>query len=237
MQKPICFFILFSLLVLPGCSSLAASEPPQPPRLFNAPLLSSISLPEPVRKGTVSLEECLENRRSIRQYSQSPLALSAVSQLLWATQGITGKGSGRSAPSAGALYPLEVYLAAGKVDGLSAGVYKYRPQEHSLVLVRNKNIIDELSSSALNQPAIKNGAVNMVLCAVYERLKTKYGERSIRYATLEAGHAAQNFCLQAVSLGLAAVTIGAFDDERVKSVTGMENNESPLYILAAGHPQ
>jgi SagB-type dehydrogenase family enzyme len=253
MKKKIALFTLVGLLALSGCSSsLTPSEYPQPSTPFTPPVLSSpvgppsgapegasaeaIALPEPVLKGQYSLEECLKKRRSVRAYSQAYLTLAEVSQLLWAAQGRTDGSGGRSVPSAGALYPLEVYLAAARVENLAAGVYRYRPADHSLLLVRQGNRMDELAAAALNQPAIKNAAVSLVIAAVYERTTQKYGERGNRYAILEAGHAAQNFCLQAVALDLGAVTIGAFEDERVKSAVALGSSESPLYILPAGHP-
>ncbi len=230
--------LMFStLLAFTGCSAQSAFEKQGLTASGAVPAYSAVVLPEPVLDSGVSLEESIKKRRSIRQYTQSALSLNIVAQLLWATQGITGAGGGRSAPSAGALYPLEVYLAAARVEGLAAGVYKYRPSDHGLALIRGKNINDDLASAALNQPSVKNAAVSLVIAAVYERATSKYGERGIRYSILEAGHAAQNFCLQAVALGLGSVTIGAFDDERVKGVTGMKDDESPLYILSAGQPE
>ncbi|MBN1191276.1 MAG: SagB/ThcOx family dehydrogenase [Dehalococcoidales bacterium] len=238
MKKKIGILTLAGILAICGCSSFSCNSGNGASSQDGlSPSSSLISLPAPVTTGNVSLEECIEKRRSERQYSPSPLPLTAVSQLLWAAQGITGDGKGRSAPSAGALYPLEIYLAAGRVSGLSAGVYRYKPHEHALAPVRDKNIMNDLCSAALDQDAVKNGAINLIITAVYERSKIKYGERGVRYAILEAGHVAQNFCLQAVSLGLATVTIGAFDDKRVKGIAGMGSDENPLYILSAGYPE
>jgi len=194
-----------------------------------------IKLPQPVLKGEMSLEEALYKRRSVRQYSDEPLLLTAVSQLLWSAQGITDKTNGlRTAPSAGALYPLEVYLIAGNVIDLKAGVYKYRPNGHELALVLEGDVRNELCSSALYQSPIKEAPIVLVITAVYERTTAKYGERGIRYVHMEAGHSAENICLQATALGLGTVTIGAFNDEKVKKVLNLPEDEMPLYILPVG---
>ncbi len=173
-------------------------------------------------------------RRSVREYVSLPLSLEDISQLLWAAQGITSDWGGRTAPSAGALYPLEVYLVVGDVDGLESGVYKYQPQEHALIRVGDSDVRSELASAALEQSFIAQGAVDIVIAAVYERTTRKYGDRGVRYVHMEAGHAAQNIYLEAVALDLGTVTVGAFSDERVKDVLGMPESEVPLYIMPVG---
>ena len=194
-----------------------------------------IKLPQPILKGEISLEEALYKRRSVRQYSDEPLLLTAVSQLLWSAQGITDKTNGlRTAPSAGALYPLEVYLVVGNVIDLKAGVYKYRPNGHKLALILEGDRRNDLYASALYQSPIKEAPIVLVITAVYERTTAKYGERGIRYVHMEAGHSAENICLQATALGLGTVTIGAFNDDRVKKVLNLEEDEEPLYILPVG---
>jgi SagB-type dehydrogenase family enzyme len=194
-----------------------------------------IKLPQPVLKGEMSLEEALYKRRSVRKYSDEPLLLTAVSQLLWSAQGITDKNEGhRTAPSAGALYPLEVYLVAGSVIDLACGVYKYNPDGHELVLVLEGDVRDELYSSALYQSPVKESPIVLVITAVYERTTKKYGDRGIRYVNMEAGHSAENICLQATALGLGTVTIGAFNDDAVKKVLNLPADEEPLYILPVG---
>lgn len=192
-------------------------------------------LPGPRYDSDTSVEEALLRRRSIRSYRDTPLTLAEVSQLLWAAQGVTEPNRGfRTAPSAGALYPLEVYLVAGDVEELPSGVYKYLPREHRLVRVISGDLRGELSKAALGQPWVKEGAIVIVFSAVYERTTRKYGERGVRYVHMEVGHAAQNVYLQAVSLGLGTVVVGAFEDGEVKRILGMLGEEQPLYIMPVG---
>jgi len=162
----------------------------------------SISLPKPRYDGGISIEEALLRRRSIRDYAAGSLTLQELSQLLWAAQGITGSGGLRTAPSAGALYPLEVYVVVGDVEGLGMGVYKYRPQEHSIQKVVEGDCRSELAGAALGQSCVERAAIDVVITAVYERTTEKYGEWGVRYVHIEVGHAAQNLCLQAAALDL-----------------------------------
>jgi SagB-type dehydrogenase family enzyme len=196
----------------------------------------SLALPPPKRAGTVSLEETLQKRRSLRQYKDEPVTLAEVGQLLWAAQGITHEAGRRTAPSAGALYPLEVYVAAGRVTDLAPGIYKYRTREHRLVRVQAGDLRAELAAAALGQQQIARGPATFVFSAVYERTAGRYKERTLRYVHMEAGHAAQNLCLQAVALGLGAVVMGAFEDERVKRAVGMPPEEAALYLVTVGRP-
>ncbi len=196
-----------------------------------------IRLPEPQRDGKVSLECCLATRRSVRAYRDAALTLAEVGQLLWAAQGITGGERLRTAPSAGALYPLEVYLAAGRVERLSAGVYKYHPQRHALVRVASEDRRRALADAALGQEFIARAPATLVFAGVYQRTAKRYGDRAPRYVHIEIGHAGQNVCLQAVAMGLGSVTVGAFRDPEVKRVIGMAPEEEPLYLLPVGRPQ
>lgn len=193
-----------------------------------------IKLPEPGHQGEVSVGEALLERRSVRDYTAESLTIGEVSQLLWAAQGITDPRGLRTAPSAGALYPLETYVVVGDVVSLDEGVYRYEPAEHALVRVLNNDLRGELAGAALGQECVEKGAIDVVFTAVYERTTGKYGDRGIRYVHMEVGHAAQNLCLQAVALGLGTVTIGAFDDEMVKKVLNLPSSESPLYIMPVG---
>lgn len=193
-----------------------------------------IKLPGPAYDGKTSLEQALKERRSIRQYKNLPITLSDLSQLLWAAQGISGSGGRRTAPSAGALYPLEVYIFAGNVGDLPAGIYLYKPRDHGLLKIADGDNRIALCRAALGQSPIKNAAAVLVISAVYERVTIKYGERGIRYVHMEAGHAAQNVFLQAVSLGLGTVVIGAFHDEEVRTVLRLPEGEQPLYIMPVG---
>jgi SagB-type dehydrogenase family enzyme len=183
---------------------------------------------------TASLEELLRQRRSIREYSDAALTKDEVMKLLWAAQGITSDRGFRTAPSAGALYPLELYLVAGNVDNLAPGVYKYKPAQNGLVLVREGDVRANLAAASLGQSSVSDGAIDIVIAAVYERTQVKYGSRGERYVHIEVGHAAQNICLEATALGLGLVTIGAFDDAEVAKVVGMSKDESPLYVMPVG---
>lgn len=193
-----------------------------------------IQLPQPYDDGHVSVEKALLLRRSVREYSDSPLALNEISQLLWAAQGNTSPAGFRTAPSAGALYPLVIYLVAGNVNDLPPGVYRYKPKSHALANVIKGDKRAELSAAALGQSCVKKSAAVIVLAAVYERTMRKYGQRGIRYVHIEAGHASQNIYLQAVSQDLGTVEIGAFDDEKVKKALHMLTIEQPLSIMPVG---
>ena len=191
-------------------------------------------LPKPLNSGGISVEEALLDRRSVRNYKDEALTLAEISQLLWAAQGITHPGGYRTAPSAGALYPLEVYVVAGNVDGLRPGIYKYRPQGHELEKVAEGDVRAELCVAALDQECIEDCAAVLVFAAVYERTTRKYGDRGVRYVHMEVGHTAQNVYLQTVSLGLETVVVGAFDDDEVKRMLQMQDDEQALCIIPMG---
>lgn len=193
-----------------------------------------IILPQPRYDSDISIEKALLERRSIRDYKDEPLSLAEVSQLLWAAQGITDKRGFRTSPSAGALYPLELYVVIGNVEGISKGIYRYNPEEHELIKIVNGDKMDELCDAALGQACVKEGAISIVFSAVYERTTKKYGERGIRYVHMEAGHAAQNIYLQSVSLNLGTTVVGAFNDDEVKKIIKMSDEEHPLYIMPVG---
>ena len=193
-----------------------------------------INLPAPQYDSDVSIEQSLLNRRSTRSYTGEPLTLQEVSQLLWAAQGVTDPRGFRTAPSAGALYPLELYLVAGDVEDLIPGVYRYEPDGHQLVKIMDGDKRAELADAALGQSSVKEGAISLVFTGVYERTTGKYGERGIRYVHIEVGHAAQNLCLQATAMGLGVVTVGAFSDEQVTELLNLPEKEQPLYIIPVG---
>ncbi len=191
-----------------------------------------IALPTPRLRGTLTLEEALAQRRSVREFSGASLTLAELGQLLWAAQGITHSAGLRTAPSAGALYPLEVYAATRE------GVCHYEPQGHQLIVRVQRDVRPELYAAALRQGAVLNAPAVIVIAAVYGRTAQKYGEeRSPRYVHLEAGHAAQNLLLQAVALNLGAVPIGAFEDDKVKQVLALPSDQQPLYLIPIGHPK
>jgi SagB-type dehydrogenase family enzyme len=186
--------------------------------------------------GERSLESVLQTRRSVREYARKPLTRDELAQLLWAAQGVTGPGNLRTAPSAGALYPLEVDVVIGDVDGLPSAIYRYRPDRHELVLTRGGDRRRELRAAALGQDCVEAGAAVIALAGVYARTSEKYGERGIRYVHMEVGHAAQNVCLQATAFGLGTVVVGAFEDGPVKRVLGLASDEEPLSLIPVGHP-
>ena len=200
----------------------------------NAVQTATVKLPDPNLKGETSLEEALYERRSVREFSTEPLTLAEVSQLLWAGQGKTSDWGGRTAPSAGATYPLETYLVAGTVEGLLPGVYRYDPEDHALVKTRDGDVRERLGAAALGQSWVKEAPVSIVVTAVYERTTGKYGDRGVVYVHMEAGHAAQNICLQATALDLGAVTVGAFYDDQVGDIVALPAGEFPLYVIPVG---
>jgi len=200
--------------------------------------LIQIKLPPPVLKGKVSLEETIARRRSIRKYRTEPLTLFQLSQILWSAQGITAVGELRAAPSAGATYPLEIFAFVGKqaIEGLQAGIYHYEVDSHSLVLHLPGDLREKLAKAALDQGFIANAPLDIVICALYVRTSYRYGRRGERYVQVEVGHVGENIHLQAVALGLATVEVGAFDDEEVRKVLGVEEQIKPLYIMPIGRP-
>lgn len=189
-----------------------------------------IDLPQPRLKGKMSLEEAIKLRRSKRSYSPKELSLEQIGQLVWSAQGITDKVRGfRAAPSAGALYPLEIYVVR------SDGLFHYGPGDHSLVRLSHEDLRQKLARAALWQGFIGQAPVNIVITGVYERVTSKYGERGLRYVDIEVGHAAQNIHLQAVALGLGSVPVGAFNDKAVKDVLSLPGDHKPLYIIPIGY--
>ncbi len=195
---------------------------------------TSIRLPEPDRNGSASLETTLQKRRSVRFFQNAPLSLQSVSQLLWAAQGITDQHGFRTAPSAGALYPLEIYVVTGDVTGLKKGIYLYKPAEHALIFTLEGDYLQMLSRAALRQDVVRLAPAVFVIAGIQKRTTGKYGERGIRYMHMESGHAAQNMSLQAVALDLGSVTIGAFSDQEVAGLLKMDRSVTPLYIIPVG---
>jgi SagB-type dehydrogenase family enzyme len=191
-----------------------------------------LQLPAPERKGRVSLEEALAARRSVREFARQPLTDRELSQLLWATQGITSSEGLRTAPSAGALYPLEVWVAT------ASGFYHYEPYRHRLTQHLERDLRPDLYRAALMQDPVREAPAVFVMAAVYARTAQKYGEqRALRYVHMEAGHAAQNLLLEAVALGLGGVPIGAFNDREVERVLSLPTDQKPLYLIPVGHPR
>ncbi len=191
-------------------------------------------LPHPVLDGRMSFEKALSLRRSIRAYLPAPLSLAEISQILWAAQGITGEGKLRAAPSAGALYPILIYLVVEKVESLQPGIYRYSPENHEITRLKDGTFLKQLADAALGQSCVETCAAALIIAANYERLRYRYRERSERYAHIEAGHVAQNVYLQAETIGLATVNIGAFYDNEVSKVVGLDSKEIPLCIMPLG---
>lgn len=190
-----------------------------------------VKLPPSRQRSEISLEETLAKRRSIRSFTSAQLSWEEIGQLLWAAQGITAKREGfRTAPSAGALYPLEVYVV------MEAGVYHYQPRDHQLQRTLESNVRNELCRAALGQESVTEAPVVFVIAGVVERTAWKYGERGLRYVHIEAGHAAQNLLLQATALGLGAVPVGAFRDEQVEKLLKLPNDQKALYLIPVGWP-
>lgn len=194
------------------------------------------ALPQPERSAGHSLEQALAQRRSVREFAAAPLRLEELAQLAWAAQGATGSGH-RTAPSAGGLYPLELGIVVGNVEGLVPGVYRYEPDAHRLARVAGGDRRAQLAAAAFRQAWIAQAPAIFVIAAVEQRTTAKYGERGVRYAQMEAGHAGENLLLQATALGLGATVVGAFDDETVKSVTGLPTTARPLSLIPVGRPR
>jgi len=193
-----------------------------------------IKLPNPVLTGEHSVEMLLQQRRSVRSYQKSSLKLAEVGQLLWSAQGITDAQGLRTAPSAGALYPLKLFVMVGDVNVLSAGIYQYNPEEHSLLKIINGDLRKSLQKAALDQTCIGDAAIIIVFTAIYRYTTWKYGERGRRYVHIEVGHAGQNLFLQAEGLGLGTVVVGSFDDDAVREVLNLGSDVQPLSLMPVG---
>jgi len=239
--------LILSLIISPGhlnpssaCSRGGAVAKPES---------GLIPLPAPRYDSQFSLEKALKTRQSVREYQEVPLTLAEISQILWAAQGFTRErkepptrwnpkyewqGGLRTAPSAGALYPMEIYLLAGRVDGLPGGLFKYVPKNHALIKVTEADKRKELCLAALKQPQVEKAPAVILMAGVYERTSYKYGDRAERYVHMEAGSIAENIYLQATALGIGTVLIGAFNDEEVKKVMALPADESPLIIMPLG---
>ncbi len=197
-------------------------------------------LPKQKTKGPLSLEETLTARRTLRDFQAKPLRLEELAQLLWAAQGITGAdGILRTAPSAGALYPLDVYAVVGEasVEGLAAGVYHYVPARHALEQIASADLRKEMAFACLRQLWMADAPVSLVLTAEYGRVESKYGRRGRRYALIEIGHAGENIFLQAEALGLGAGIVGAFDDTGLAGALRLPRTHEPLLVMPVGHPR
>ncbi|MBU8921161.1 MAG: SagB/ThcOx family dehydrogenase [Bacteroidales bacterium] len=206
--------------------------------------IETIELPGPILDSEFSIEKVLQERRSVRQYTDDPVTMEEVSQLLWAAYGITYTAEGmpdflrgglKTAPSAGARYPLEIYLVAGKVTGLLPGIYWYVPEGHVLHRLADGDVRTDLQAACLDQKFAGEAPISIVWSAVYERCTEKYEDRGRdRYVCMDLGHSAQNVYLQCGSLGLGTCAIGAFTDDSLKKLIGMTGEEVPLYVMPVG---
>ena len=189
-----------------------------------------IKLPPPKEKGNVSLEETIKKRRSERSLVGKELTLQQIGQLLWSCQGISDDSRGfRAAPSAGASYPLEIYL----VD--SRGLFYYIPETHSLKKIKDGDLRNELCSACLGQGFVRDASIDIIICADFKRTTLHYGRRGENYVYIEVGHAAENLHLQAVAEGLGSVPVGAFSDGAVKKLLDLPEDIVPIYVIPVGY--
>jgi SagB-type dehydrogenase family enzyme len=220
----------YVLLLLFLCLCIQQPQPAE-----NIQTGSGILLPQPAYEGDMSVEEAIRMRRSVREFQDQPVSLQQLSQLLWAGQGIT-EGFKRAAPSAGATYPLTLYVVVGDkgVSGLPSGIYQYVPKTHSLHVIQPGDFRQRIDAACLGQSFIQEAPIIIIIACEYERTTIRYGERGNRYVHMEAGHVGENIYLQAVALGLGTVVVGAFLDVDVAQVLNLPEEEDPLYVMPVG---
>ncbi len=214
-----------------------SSKPSKPPQYKTYKGSKKMGLPKPNYQG-LTVEQAIERRRSVRNYSKEPISMAQLSQLLFAAQGVTEKLFGqalRSAPSAGALYPFEIYIVVNSVEDLPQGIYHYSVLDHTLELLKEGDFRSKITLAGLDQDMLGKSGVTFVFSAVFDRTRYKYGERGFRYVYIEAGHISQNISLEAVSLGLGSVCVGAFLDEKVNKLIDIDGqDEAVIYLHAVG---
>ena len=211
---------------------------------------AAVNLPSPQLDGRSSVENVLANRRSIRDFRNEPMSLATLSQLLWAAQGVTRiedappgwswgpwAGGKRTAPSAGAMYPIELYAVAGNIDGLQPGIYKYKPSTHELLTICAGDKRNQMSTRGPGQKWLEGAPCIFVVAGIYARLEPRFADRSARYLHFEVGHVVENICLQAVALGLGSTVVGSFKDDLLKEAVGMPADESPFAVVPVGKPK
>ncbi|MCK4371028.1 MAG: SagB/ThcOx family dehydrogenase [Candidatus Lokiarchaeota archaeon] len=189
-----------------------------------------LKLPNPNLKGEKNLEECIYERESVRSYKDKEIEFEKISQILWAAQG--KKGQKRTVPSAGATFPLEIYITLK-----DKGFFHYNFEKHVLELITSEDLSKKLAQASWDQNFIAEAYLNVIICAIFERTTQRYGQRGIRYVYMEVGHCAQNIHLEAVALGLSSVPIGAYEDNKVKDVLDLKKKIEPLYIIPVGYPK
>lgn len=228
-------FSKYLLMMLLVCSFLHSQEA--------AKNEITIQLPQPEFKGKVSVEEAIKARRTVREFSEQVMTLKELSQLLWSAQGITGEITGhgltfklKTVPSAGALYPLNVYVSVKDkaVEGLAPGIYKYIPDTHSIKLVIEGDQTKRVEEAVLGQ-AISRANVTFIITSESYKTTKKYAERAVQYIYLEAGHLGQNLQLQGEAMGIGTWLIGAYWDGKLVDILKLSYMEIPVYVIAAGH--
>lgn len=197
---------------------------------------AEVALSKPAVTGRMSLEEALASRRSTREFTSEPVNAKDIAQLFWAAQGVIGSRGKRTAPSAGALYPLSLFLVAGNVKGLSSGVYLYKPGKHEIVKIKGGDLRRKLAAAAGGQRCVVAAPVSFVVAVNYHRMDL-YDRNGKRFADMEVGHAAQNLLLEAVALGLGAVPVGIADETKAGKVIDAPGEFSATYIIPVGHPK
>ena len=200
-----------------------------------------LSLPSPSRKGTVSVEEALGSRRTHRSFQGRALTLTQFSQMLWAAYGVTAVRPGRqlkTAPSAGATYPIDIYAVVGEggVESVAPGVYHYRPESHSVRPVRSGDVRTQVATACLRQMWMAPAPLLIVITGEYARCSAKYGPRGVIYTQIEAGHVGQNVFLQAEALFLKAGIVGAFEREDLGKTLHIPAAHEPLLVMPVGYP-
>jgi SagB-type dehydrogenase family enzyme len=207
----------------------------------NYPSNKTVKLPSQLREAAVFFSEVLQERKSIRTFLSQPLSKVDLAYLLWASTGVQRREHGydfRTVPSAGALYPIETYLAINSVEDVEAGVYHYNIKDHSLEEIKSGNFGDDLTHAALDQRMCATAPVVFVWTGIFNRSKWKYSQRAYRYVYLDAGHVAQNLALAAVSINCGSCQVGAFFDDEVNSIIGVDGaGESTLYLSVVGYPK
>lgn len=199
---------------------------------------ADIALPKPSFMGKKSVEEAIHTRRTVRRFKPKALNIEQLSQILWAAYGITSENSAyKSVPSAGALYPLDIWAAVGKngVEGLEAGVYHYVSKGHKLAKVKTGDVRNDIAKASLYQTWMAEAPITLVLTGEYERCTRKYRDRGVPYTYIEAGHVGQNIFLQAEALGLGAGIVGAFHNDLVQQVLGINKGYDPILIMPVGY--
>ena len=205
-------------------------------------IAAEIALPSPSYKGSVSVEEALKARRTHRSFQSRPLTLKQFSQILWGAYGVTDRKYGsflKTAPSAGALYPLDIYCVVGEggVETLTPGIYHFRPENHAIELVKQGDLRAEVARQALQQMWMAKAPLMLVITGEYNRSSIKYGLRGATYTHIEAGHVGQNVFLQAEAIGLRAGIVGAFNNQQIIRAMGLSTSHDPLLIMPVGYSE